>query len=296
MSRAQRRTWQSLAASLLRYSILAFWSFVCLFPLYWLLVTSLKEEGDITSGAHFLPFVDFMPSLRAWTFILTDSADRLVPSFINSAVIALGSTLLTVIAAALAVYAVTRARAGIFVRQETRSRFFVSVFASRILPPAVLVLPVYIATQWTGLRDTHIALILVYAAVNLPVAIWLLRPVLGSRASEAEEAAQLDGATHLSILFTIVLPMAAAGVFAVGFLIFLQCWNEYLLAAHLATDRAITLPPFLVGQMSMKEAQIGSEAEEWANFSAASVLIIIPLLACTSMLQRFLGRISVWRG
>jgi multiple sugar transport system permease protein len=290
------RGWPARIGSLFRYALLAFWSLVCIFPLYWLVITSFKSENDITSSAHYLPFVDFTPSLRAWVFILTDSADRLVPSFINSAIIALTSTLLTLLAAALAVYAVTRAKTGLFQWPANRSSFFFAVFATRILPPAVLVLPIYVVTEWANLRDTHAALVLVYAAINLPVAIWLLRPVIGVKANEAEEAAQLDGATHATILFTIVLPMAAAGVFAVGFLIFLQCWNEYLLAAHLTANKAITLPPFLVGQMSIKEAQVGSEAEAWAKFSAASVLIVIPLLACTTVLERFLGRISVWRG
>ena len=77
---------------------------------------------------------------------------------------------------------------------------------------------------------------------------------------------------------------------AVAFIVFLQCWNEYVFAATLATNHAITMPPFLVGQMSMKEAQVGGEAEEWARFSAAAILMAVPLLATTAVVQRALAR------
>ncbi len=89
--------------------------------------------------------------------------------------------------------------------------------------------------------------------------------------------------------------MTAGGIFAACFIVFLLCWNEYVFAATLAADHAMTLPPFLVGQMSMKEAQIGSEAEEWAHFSAAAILMTIPLLATTKMTWRALAKIAVRR-
>ena len=79
---------------------------------------------------------------------------------------------------------------------------------------------------------------------------------------------------------------------AAGLLIFVLCWNEYLFAAYLTSDHALTLPPFLAGQMSMREAQVGSEAEEWARFSAATVVIALPLLALTGLALRSLRRMG----
>jgi ABC-type glycerol-3-phosphate transport system permease component len=133
-------------------------------------------------------------------------------------------------------------------------------------------------------------LIFLYAAVNLPVALWLLLPVIGSRASEEEEAAQLDGATHVRIVFEILLPMYRAPVAMTGLVIFMLCWNEYLFAAYLTFDHAETLSTWLVGQLSMKEAQAGSEAEELAHLSAASVLMALPALALAATVQRLLAR------
>ena len=171
-----------------------------------------------------------------------------------------------------------------------------AMLVTRVLPPIVMVLPIYLMAQLTGTLDSRFALVVTYTAVNLPVALWLLGPVFGDRASDQEEAAQIDGASHFYICFTILAPMAAAGIAAVGLLVFILCWNEYLFAAFLATDHAMTLPPWMVGQMSMKEAQTGSEAEEWAHLSAAAVVMIAPLLAFTALIQRFLGRTNLWSG
>lgn len=88
--------------------------------------------------------------------------------------------------------------------------------------------------------------------------------------------------------------MVAASMAAVGLLIFILCWNEYLFAVYIASDHAMTLPPWLVGQMSMKEAQVGGEAEEWARLSATTILMVAPVLACAALAQRAFGRMALW--
>lgn len=169
------------------------------------------------------------------------------------------------------------------------------MLATRILPPIILMIPLYMLAMVTGTRDTHAAMIFVYTAINVPVAVWLLLPVLGPRATEQEEAAQLDGASHFGIFFTILLPMVKAGVAAAGLIVFLMCWNEYLFAVYLTADHALTLPPWAVGQLSMKEAQVGGEAEEWAHLSAATILMMIPALIFSVFVQKHLGRSIVGR-
>ena len=272
------------------YALLCAWSLVCLLPLYWVAVTSLKAETDITGGPLYFPFIDFTPSLKAWEFILADPYDNLLARFFNSAIAGVTATLLTLLIGGLALYGLTRFR-GNDVLFGTRT-VMATMLATRILPPVAVVLPLYIMAQFTGTLDTHFALIFAYTGANLPVAIWLLRPVLGLKATEQEEAAQLDGASHAAIFFGILVPMTASGIAAAGLLIFILCWNEYLFAAYLAADRAMTLPPWLVGQMSIKEAQIGSEAEEWANFSAAAILIALPVLAFSGWTQRVVSGIG----
>lgn len=270
------------------YGLLGLWSFVCLFPVFWLAVTSLKTEHDITSGPRYLPFVDFTPSLASWVFFLTDRYDNFIRQLMNSVVISLAATGLMLLAAAMAVYSFTRFR-----WRHGGPAVMAALMLTRMLPPIALAVPVYVLAQQVHLLDTRSLLVLVYTAVNLPVALWLLLPVLGSKTSDQEEAALLDGASHWRILFEVLLPTVIGGVAAAGIFIFVLCWNEYLLAAMLAGNEAMTLPPFLAGQMSIKEAQTGSEAEEWAHFSAAALMLALPALVFVGMAQRALGRANL---
>lgn len=285
---------RTLKGRVIVYGLLSIWVCVCAFPLIWIAVTSVKAAGDITSGPYFFPFFSFAPTLRAWAFMLFDPHESMVGPFLHSVFVSVTATLLCLTAGGGAIYGVTR-----FSSRSSRllceSTLLVAILATRILPPVVVILPLYFMARFFGLLDSDLALVLTYTAINLPIAIWLLRPVLGSKPTEQEDAARLDGASHGLLLLSVVIPMAAPGLFAAGLLVFFQCWNEYLFAAYLTSDHAMTVPPYLVGQMSIKEAQIGSEAEEWANFSAATIIASVPLLACTAMVQRFLGGIGVWR-
>ena len=279
---------------IITYAILVFWAFVCLFPIYWVAATSLKGGPEIMRGPFYIPFVDFTPTLESWKFILFYPYENLRIRFFNSAVVGLSSTLLTLLLGGMAVYGLTRFRLSLPWKGEGSKFILAAILATRILPPAVIVIPIYMMATYTGTLDTRFVLIFTYTAANLPVAVWLLQPIFGVRATEQEEAALLDGASHLQIFFSIFVPMVAASVAAVGLLIFILCWNEYLFAAFLAADHAMTLPPWMVGQMSMKEAQAGGEAEELAHLSAAAVLMIAPVLACAALVQRALGRVALW--
>jgi multiple sugar transport system permease protein len=269
------------------YFILGLWSLVCFFPLYWLFITSFKNEVAITNGPVYLPFVDFWPEFKAWKFILFDAYENLLRRYFNSMVVAFSATIIAITFAALFIYGATR-----FVRTGfwQADNMLFAMLVTRLLSPVIIVLPIYLMANYVGLLDTIWVLVFVYSATNLPVALWLLRPVLGSKACEQEQAAYLDGASHYLILFNILLPMIWPRLLAVALLIFILCWNEYLFAVFLAGSDAMTLPPWMVGQLSMKEAQIGGEAEEWANLSAATVLMVAPLLVFANLTQKALSR------
>src|ERR1700751_4131748 len=280
------------------YAALGIWTLVCLFPVYWMVATSLKGPLDIVSGPFYLPSVDYSPSMEAWRYVLLDSGNRFFDRYLNSIVVASASTALTVFLSALAVYGLTRCCdtpwlalllggvAGLIIGgalvsgvppglpfiaaliaslcaaslwrppyavQNHLTMF--AVLASRILPPVVVVLPVYVTAEYSGMLDTRAALIFVYTASNLPVSLWLLQPVVGSVKTDLEEAAEIDGASRLRVLRDIVAPRAAPGVIAAGALVFLLCWNEYLFSVYLAPDSAMTMPPLLAAQMSLREQQ-----------------------------------------
>ncbi len=276
----------------LTYATLSIWSAVCLFPLYWIAVTSFKDEFAVAKGPFYLPLVDFAPTLAGWIFIFTDREDNLGTRYLNSAAIALASTGLTILFASMAAYGLSRFGSG---RLASNQGIGFAILASRVLPPVVLAAPLYLMAQATGTLDTRLALIVVYCATNLPVAVWLLQPVLGPGASEQEDAAVLEGASHVRIFVTIVLPMAASGIVTVALLVFVLCWNEYLFASVLVSNHALTVPPWLVGQISFKEAQIIAEGDELSHLSVAILLTVAPLLVITWLVQRFPGRLSMFQ-
>ncbi len=264
------------------YAVLCLWSVVCIFPLYWVFIASLKDESAIMHGPRYMPFVDFTPSLEAWRFILSDSSENLLLPLFNSCAVSVSATLVVMVSACLLLYAVTRLNV-------SKGWMLTLVLATRIVPPATVVIALYMMAQKSGLLDTRTALIITYSAVNLPVAVWLLLPVFGLRATDQEEAALLEGATHLAILWDVLRPMLMASLAAVALIVFVLCWNEYLFAVYLTTNHASTLTPWMAGQLSMKEAQIGGEPEEWAHLSAATVLMATPLLLLSRVAMRILS-------
>jgi multiple sugar transport system permease protein len=279
-------------AKALTYAALCAWAAVCLFPLYWIFVTSFKDEFAVAKGPFYLPLIDFEPTLAGWAFIFTDREDNLATRYLNSAVIAVATSGLTILLASMATYGLTRFRSGpVF----SRDNILFAILASRILPPVVLAAPLYMMAQATGTLDSWLVLIVVYTSTNLPVAMWLLQAVLGSTASEHEDAAVLEGASHASIFLTVVLPMAAGGIATVALLVFVLCWNEYLFASVLVSNHAQTVPPWLVGLISFKEAQIIAEGDELSHLSVAILLTIAPLLVITGLVQHFPDRMSMAR-
>jgi multiple sugar transport system permease protein len=276
-------TWHDVAT----YGVLVFWSLICVFPIYWVAVTSIKSVPDIEGLPKYLPFVDFTPSLEAWRFILFDHAENLVPKFFNSLIVAVAATSLTLLSCTMLLYGLSRFR-----RPNTVMGFGIIniMLATRVLPPVILALPLYLLAVATNMFDSVFAMIVVYVAVNLPIAIWLLQPAIGTEATDQEEAALLDGASHFNICFGILLPMIKGSLIATAMIIFLMCWNEYIFAVYLTSDHAQTLPPWMVGQLSMKEAQVGGGAEEWAHLSAATIFMILPALALAAFVTRIFRR------
>ena len=279
------------AGRIATYLALCSWAIMCGFPLYWLAIASIKPVAVLGAAPRYIPFGDFTPTLASWRFILADPAETLLPSFVNSLFIGITAAMTSLIFAGLAIYGLTRlpptGRVG---SRLSPYGLMAALLSVRVVPPVVIALPVYILAGQAGLLDSRSLLVGVYAAVNLPVALWLLVPAFGQRATDQEEAARLDGASHLAIFFEILLPMLLRPLVVTGLFLFLLCWNEYLFAAYLTFDHAQTLSPWMVGQLSMKEAQAGGEVEELAHLAAAAVFMVIPGVLLAAAVHRFLGR------
>jgi len=158
------------------------------------------------------------------------------------------------------------------------------MISQRILAPIVVVVPIYMMFQQVSLLDTHIAIILTYTVINLPIVIWLMYDFFTSIPIDLEECAQLDGATRFGVFWDIVLPLSRSGLAATTLLVMILSWNEYLLALFLSTSRAQTMP-ILVAAMNAGERGI-----LWWTMSVVIIVMIIPVVILAIILQRYISK------
>jgi multiple sugar transport system permease protein len=158
------------------------------------------------------------------------------------------------------------------------------IVSQRILPPVVVVIPVYMMFQAVGMIDTHLALILVYAVANLPIVVWLMHDFFANLPIELEESAQLDGATRFGIFWDIVLPLTRPGLAAVTLLTLILNWNEYIFAVFLSTLKAQTMPIMVASKNA------GERGILWWEMCAIIVVMIIPVIIMAIILQRFIAK------
>ena len=158
------------------------------------------------------------------------------------------------------------------------------MISQRILPPIVVVIPLYVMFQAVGLLDTHLALILLYAVANLPIVVWLMHDFFANLPIELEESAQLDGATRFGIFWEIVMPLTRPGLAATTLLILVLNWNEYLFAVFLATVKVQTMPIMVAAKNT------GEKGVLWWEMCAVTVVMIIPVIIMSVLLTRFISK------
>jgi multiple sugar transport system permease protein len=158
------------------------------------------------------------------------------------------------------------------------------MISQRILPPIVVIIPVYMMFQAVGLLDTQLALIIIYAVANLPIVVWLMHDFFLSLPIELEESAQLDGATRVGIFWEIVLPLTRPGLAATTLLTLILNWNEYLFAVFLSTAKAQTMPIMVAAKNA------GEKGILWWEMCAIIVVMIIPVILMAILLTRFIAK------
>jgi multiple sugar transport system permease protein len=265
--------------------LLAVWTFVCLFPIYWAIITSFKFPIAVFQGPKYFPWIDFQPTLDAWEFLLTGPTSAAVyRSWTNSAVLATTSAAMAVLIGALAGYGLTRFRyywAGLKWRNNDIAFWIIS---QRMLPAVVVILPYLIMFRVFGLIDTHPGMILAYIVFNLPFAVWILRDFFAGLPVDLEESALIDGANRFQAFQKIVLPLAAPGLIATFLFCLVFTWNDYLFALMLTFSRASTLPMFIAGEGTQ------SYGPQWWYLSALSLLSIAPMILISLLVERYITR------
>ena len=190
-----------------------------------------------------------------------------------------------VFAVALALFVLlTKALTNKFKRSLGNGDILFWIISQRILPPVVVIIPIYMMFQSVGMIDTHLGLILAYAVANLPIVVWLMHDFFATIPIEMEESAQLDGATRFYIFWDIVLPLTRPGLAATTLLTMILCWNEYLLAVFLSTSKAQTMP-ILVAAMNA-----GDRGILWWNMCVVIIIMIVPVILLAIVLQRYIAK------
>ncbi len=218
----------------IRYAVLAIFVVGALFPLYWVFVSSVKPNADVFKLP---PAWTFSPSLANYRQILglTNSSaggTDFVRYAVNSTVIAVGTAIPSLLLGTLAAYGITRCR----VRWGTK--YMTAVLVGRLVPPAALLVPLFVLFSDFHLIDTQLAVIITLMCFGLPFVIWMMSGFFSELPPELDEAALVDGCSRLGALFRVILPISAAGLVVTGLFVFLGGWNEFLIPLVLTENNA----------------------------------------------------------
>jgi multiple sugar transport system permease protein len=244
----------------------------CIFPFYWMVTTSLKTQVVALQSP---PVWWFTPTLANYWEVLFE--DKVGVALINSIIVAVSTTTLAVLLGTPAAYALARFE----FRGKTDLWFW--FITNRFVSPVVLAFPVFLISRELGLRDTHLALILMYLTFTLPIVIWICTDQFRSIPRELDEAAMLEGASQFRIFRSICLPLAMPGVAVSSILAFIFSWNELLFAYILAPKAAKTAPAMAVTFMEGYDVPYG-------KIMATSTLIVIPVLIFALLASKHLVR------
>jgi len=241
-------------------------------PIALVVLSSFKEAKQIFEVP---PSLLFAPTLDNYAVLWREKPEFL-RALANSLVIALGTLVVTLFASTLAGYVYARLRS----RLLDASAF--GMLAARMLPPIIITVPLFPALNALRLNDTHVLLILLYAAFYVSLGTWIMRAFIAQVPRELEEAAAVDGAGIATTLVRIVLPLVVPGLVSVGLFVVVFAWNEYVFAMIFTTRHARTAP-VVIGEM------LGTvEGVQWGVIFAAATVQLVPVLALVVALQRYL--------
>ncbi|MFH5185352.1 carbohydrate ABC transporter permease [Paenibacillus sp. TAB 01] len=260
------------ATLLLLYAIIIISMLVFVFPIFWMIVTSLKNQTDAFT------------SVPKWTFAVTWDNYKTVlleKNFLkylfNSLYVSVLSTVIAVILGSGIAYPFAR------YKLAGAKNVLTWILTLRIVPPIVSILPIYIVFSKLNMLDTYTALVLMYSFMNLPLATWLLYGFFKDVPGEIEESALVDGCNRFSAFFRVILPIVGPGLVSAGLLSFIFAWNEFLFANILSGPHVRTAPVGL-NEYATPVSVL------WGQIAAAGTMIIIPIAVFTIALQRKMVR------
>ncbi|HSB06753.1 MAG TPA: carbohydrate ABC transporter permease, partial [Thermodesulfobacteriota bacterium] len=255
------------------YILLGVVSVYCLFPFLWTILTALKPQEEVFK----LP-IRYLPERISLQNLKSVFYKRPFTYYIlNSLLVAGGATLFTLWAASLIAFRLRKME----IERSLKIQRWLLIMA--IVPPALLVIPVFMAMKKLGLVNHYLGLILPYVALNLPFAIWMLHAAFRQLPKELDEAAMLDGFSSFRILLGIILPLSRPALSVAGVVVFIFCWNEFILALTLMPSQVRYTVPVGIAMLS------GTSVYEipWGEINAAVALTTLPVFLLMALFQRW---------
>lgn len=265
---------------------LVVFTFISLYPILW--VFTIAFSGKQSLAISILPsnptFWDRIRAITPWPaeFSLSNFVSVLTDQpfgrwLLNSAIIALATTVVGVFLACTAAYAFSR------FRFPGRRLGLMSFLVSQMFPGTLMLIPLYIIlVKWLGLGSSKLGLVLVYATTAIPFCVWMLKGYFDTIPKDLEESALMDGASAGTIFFRIILPLAKPAVAVTALFSFMTGWNEFILAATFMDKEVMYTAP--VGLRFF----VGGFSQQWGYFAAGSIIVSIPVVALFMYLQKYL--------
>ncbi|TSA06218.1 MAG: carbohydrate ABC transporter permease [Comamonadaceae bacterium] len=265
----------------LKYLAITLWSIFVITPFLWALTTSFKTANGVTGGPTYIPWLQYEPSLHGWRSLFGGNAGGIdiVKPYIDSLIVTVSASFISIILGSLAAYGLSRFtyRAG-FVKNADLIFFFIS---QRIMPPIVLAIPFFLMLKWLELLDSKIGLILVYVALLLPIAVWIMVDFFNNIPRQIDEMAMLDGCTPIQAFIRVILPNSVPGIIVAGMFCLIFGWNDFFFAFTLTFTDTQLLPVAVVA--------LNSSVTPWWSLSASALISVAPLLLIAFVVERFLS-------
>lgn len=286
-------------------TLVILYALITMLPLAWIVATGFKSSVD---SIAYPPKIIFKPTVEGYINVFTtqtrlnkELADqprenlpwyeqivrnkgntivgpsRFSGRFFNSVIIGFGSTFFAIVLGTAAAYAFSRFK----VPLKDDLLFF--ILSTRMMPPIAVAIPIFLMFRNMGLNDTHAGMILLYTAINLSLAVWLINGFIDEIPVEYEEAALIDGYTRFQAFYKVVLPQAATGIASTAIFCLIFSWNEYALAVLLTSGTAQTAPPFI-------PTIIGVGGQDWPAVAAGATIFLVPVMVFTILLRKHLLR------
>lgn len=242
------------------------------FPFYWMVTSSFKNQTDILASP---PLWIFTPTLSNYAEVFADQ--KVMRAVMSSLIVAVFSTGISVALAAPAAYALAR------FEFRGKSDLWFWFISNRFVSPIVLALPIYIIARTLGILDTYLVLIIVYITFILPIVVWITTDFFRSIPRELEEAARLEGASQFTIFWRIYLPLGLPGIAVSAIFGFIFSWNELLYALVLTRREVQTAPVVATSFMSGYELP-------WGKIMATGTVIVLPVTIFALLVSRHMVR------